>query len=229
MSRTGLLVLRRVSKFYYQGRRRVIGVKDINLEIKTAELWTIRGASGSGKSTLLHLLGLLDRPDRGAIYLDNWRVNYQDERRLAAYRNQMLGFVFQQFNLLPRTSAWDNVMLPVWYNRRLSPTQARQRAEMLFRRFGLQKRRRHFPNQLSGGEQQRVAIIRALICDPKIILADEPTGNLDSHSGEEVIHWLLRLNREMGKTVIIVTHNPEIAKLGQHQLWLKDGRQLKLA
>ncbi len=227
MKKTPLLALEKVSRFYHQGDRLVVGVKDVNWLVQAGEFWAVVGASGSGKSTLLHLLGLLDRPQRGKIYLDGWRVNYRREERLAYYRNQKLGFVFQQFNLLPRTSAWENALLPVWYNPHFGRRQAEKRARELFHYFGLWPRRRHFPNQLSGGEQQRVALIRALICDPRIILADEPTGNLDSRSGAEVMDHLERLNREFGKTVILVTHNPQLARRAEHRLWLKDGRVVK--
>ena len=227
MKRTPVLALEGVSKFYHQGDQLVVGVKDVNWLVQPGEFWAVVGASGSGKSTLLHLLGLLDRPQRGKIYLDGWRVNYQREERLAYYRNQKLGFVFQQFNLLPRTSAWENALLPVWYNPHLDRHQAEKRARKLFHYFGLWPRRRHFPNQLSGGEQQRVALIRALICDPRIILADEPTGNLDSRSGAEVMDHLERLNREFGKTVILVTHNSQLARRAGHHLWLEDGQVIK--
>ena len=222
-----LLRLKRVSKFYGQGESRVVGVSNIDFSIKTGEFLAIVGASGSGKSTLLNLLGLLDRPSRGQIYLDSWRVRYNNEKRLAGYRNRKLGFIFQQFNLLPRTTAWDNALLPAWYNSGLARRRAEERASRLFHRFGLDRRRKHFPNQLSGGEQQRVAIIRALICDPKIILADEPTGNLDSRSGRDVIERLMELNSQMGKTVILVTHNLSLAKLAPRQIWLKDGEIIK--
>ncbi len=222
-----LLRLRGISKFYRQGERRVVGVENINLSVKDGEFLAIIGASGSGKSTLLNLLGLLDRPSRGQIYLDGWRVRYDNERRLAGYRNRKLGFIFQQFNLLPRTTAWENTLLPAWYNPSLSRSQSEKRAGQLFRRFGLNRRREHFPNQLSGGEQQRVAIIRALLCGPKIILADEPTGNLDSRSGKDVIDRLIELNGKMGKTIILVTHNLSLARLARRQIWLKDGRIIK--
>jgi len=227
MKKAAVLRLEKLSKFYRQGSQKVVGVEDINLTVKDGEFLAVVGASGSGKSTLLHLLGLLDRPSSGRIYLDGWRVRYDNEQRLANYRNQKLGFIFQQFNLLPRTTAWDNIMLPVWYNPNLDRGQAEKRAEELLRHFGISQRREHFPNQLSGGEQQRVAIIRALICNPKIILADEPTGNLDSRSGRDVVDRLLELNSQLGKTVILVTHNLSLAKLAPRRIWLKDGKVVK--
>jgi putative ABC transport system ATP-binding protein len=205
----------------------VKALDDITLNIFPRDLITIVGSSGSGKSTLLHILGLLDKPTGGKVVFLGQDVNSFSEDRLAKLRNRAIGFVFQQFNLLPRTSALDNVLLPVWYNPDLDFPQAKKRARELLKSFGMADRMSHFPNQLSGGEQQRVAIARALICDPKLILADEPTGNLDSKTGKEIIDLLVDLNRRHNKTVVIVTHDPDIAKLGRRRVYLSDGKVVK--
>ena len=225
--KTPLIRLKHVSKYYQMDGVVVKALDDVLLDIYRQDLITIIGSSGSGKSTLLHILGLLDRPTKGEVVFLNEDVSQFSQDRLAKLRNQTIGFVFQQFNLLPRTSALDNVLLPVWYNPDLDFSKARKKARQLLKDFGVADRENHFPNQLSGGEQQRVAIARALICDPELILADEPTGNLDSKTGKEIIDLLLDLNRQHGKTVVIVTHDPNLAKLGQRQIYLLDGKVVK--
>ncbi len=222
-----LVSLENVSKIYQMDGVETRALDNVSFKIFPQELISIIGASGSGKSTLLHLLGLLDRPTKGKIKIFGENVSNLSESRLASLRNKTVGFVFQQFNLLPRTSAWDNVMLPVWYNPILSYRSVQKRAKELFKHFGIWKRREHFSNQLSGGEQQRVAIIRALICEPELILADEPTGNLDSKVGNEIIESLVDLNKKFGKTLVLVSHDPFLVKQGKRKIYIKDGQIAK--
>lgn len=217
---SNLLTLDHVSKSFKLGDAELKVLDNISFTIKKGEFAAIVGPSGSGKSTMLYLLGCLDRPTSGKILFDNEDLALASEERLAAIRNQKIGFVFQMFNLLPRTSALANVLLPTVYNSSVG-TQKEKALKML-RRVGLSERWSHFPNQLSGGEQQRVAIARALINDPELILADEPTGNLDSKSGTEILKIFQELHRE-GKTIILITHDHEIAKLAERRLELKDG------
>lgn len=223
-----LMSLVKIAKHYYLDEVVVKALDGVSLDINQGDLVTIVGTSGSGKSTLLHMLGLLDRPSSGKIvYLGKNTRNLTDEQ-LARLRNETLGFVFQSFNLLSRTSALDNVLLPVWYHDSLTFPQAKKRAGKLFAEFGMSQRADHFSNQLSGGEQQRVAIMRSLLTDPKIIFADEPTGNLDSKTGREIINILLDLNQKQGKTLVLVTHDLDLAKLGKKRIYLKDGKILKM-
>ncbi|MBL7078131.1 ABC transporter ATP-binding protein [Candidatus Shapirobacteria bacterium] len=223
-----LMSLAKIAKHYYLDEVVVKALDGVSLDINQGDLVTIVGTSGSGKSTLLHMLGLLDRPSSGKIvYLGKNTRNLTDEQ-LARLRNETLGFVFQSFNLLSRTSALDNVLLPVWYHDSLTFPQAKKRAGKLFAEFGMSQRADHFSNQLSGGEQQRVAIMRSLLTDPKIIFADEPTGNLDSKTGREIINILLDLNQKQGKTLVLVTHDLDLAKLGKKRIYLKDGKILKM-
>jgi len=222
-----LFKLQNTAKHYPMDGVVVKALDKVSLEVFPGDLITVAGSSGSGKSTLLHLLGLLDRPSSGrVVFLGKDTGSFSDEK-LAKLRNQTIGFVFQTFNLLSRTTALENVLLPVWYHDSLIFTKARKRAKKLFAEFGMSKRTEHFPNQLSGGEQQRVAMMRALICDPKIILADEPTGNLDSKTGQEIVGLLVGLNKRLGKTLILVTHDPILAKLGKRRVYLKDGKIVK--
>lgn len=227
MKKRPLISLRAVSKHYQMDGVTVKALTDVSLKIFSGDLVTIVGASGSGKSTLLHLLGLLDKPTKGEVVFQGKRVDQLREEELARWRNREIGFVFQQFNLLPRTTVIENVLLPLWYNPNLSLKEGEKKARKLLEQFGLGKRLFHFPNQLSGGEQQRVAIIRALICDPQLILADEPTGNLDSKTGKEIIDLLIKLNLQWGKSVVLVTHDLSLARLGRRRIFLKDGKIVK--
>lgn len=195
-------------------------LKNINLEIEEGEFVSIIGPSGSGKSTLMHLIGALDTPTKGHIYIRNKNIANMTEKQLAEIRNDEIGFVFQQFNLLPKTSALQNVMLPLLYAK--DKKNSEQKAIQMLTKVGLENKLKNTPNQLSGGQQQRVAIARALINNPKIILADEPTGNLDTKTGENIMQTLKDLNKE-GKTVIIVTHDSEIASQTKRQIKIKDG------
>lgn len=196
-------------------------LKDINLKIKKGEFAAIVGPSGSGKSTLMNIIGLLDKPSSGIYKLDGEDVSKFPEEKLAQARNKKLGFVFQSFNLLQRTTSLQNVALPLIYAG-IPKREREEKARELLKEVGLQDKIRSFPNQLSGGEQQRVAIARALVTNPDIILADEPTGNLDSKSGEEIISILENLNKK-GKTVLLITHSRETAKKADRIINLKDG------
>lgn len=227
MKSNPLYRLVKVRKEYHLDGVTVRALWGVDLTIEKGELVAIVGPSGSGKSTLLHLLGFLDRPSGGKIYFAGQPVSGLSEHQLAFLRNQKIGFVFQQFCLLPRTTAEENVVLPAYYNPSLSLSEARKKARRLLAQLGLKHRLYHFPNQLSAGEQQRVAIARALLCDPEVILADEPTGNLDSKTGKQIVDILFSLKQKMGKTVIIVTHDLALANLTQRRVYLKDGQIIK--
>jgi putative ABC transport system ATP-binding protein len=218
-----LIDLRQICKTYRMGELEVNALYGIDLTIQEGELTAIMGPSGSGKSTLMNILGCLDQSTSGAYFLDGINVSSLSENELARVRNLKIGFVFQNYNLLRRTSALDNVELPLIYagtrNRRALAAEALDRV-------GLKGRMHHRPNELSGGEQQRVAIARAIVNDPDIILADEPTGNLDSKTGIEIVALFQRLNREQGITVIYVTHSPETAEYTDRVIRLSDGRMV---
>jgi len=212
-----------VHKTYRTGEVEVQAVRGVSLEIKGGEFVALMGASGSGKSTLMNLLGCLDRPSRGQYLLDNTDVSHWNRDQLADIRNGKLGFVFQSFNLLPRTSARENVELPLLYGRhQLSNQQLRERADRILVSVGLQGREEHYPSQLSGGQQQRVAIARALINDPEVLLADEPTGNLDSRTSIEIMGIFQELNGR-GITIVMVTHELDIAAYARRNVVLRDG------
>jgi len=215
-----------VTKIYKMGTEEVRALDRVTLEVYPGEILVVMGPSGSGKSTLLHIMGCLDRPTSGHVYIDGKDVSRFNDRQLARVRNTMLGFVFQQFNLLPQLTALENVELPMVYAE--VPRKKRlERAKELLTNFELADRMKHRPTQLSGGQQQRVAIARALANNPKVILADEPTGNLDTISGEIVIENLVRLNREKGMTVVVVTHDPEMAAIGHRVIHMRDGHMVK--
>jgi ABC-type lipoprotein export system ATPase subunit len=216
--------LRNICKTYYIGEMAVPVLKGVSLAVAKSEFVALMGASGSGKSTLMNILGCLDRPSSGEYYLDGQSTTRMSADQRALLRNHKIGFVFQSFNLLPRVSALENVIMPLSYTaENLSDRQARQRAIEMLGRFGLGDRLDHEPSKLSGGEQQRVATARALINRPPILLADEPTGNLDSHTGEEVLLLFQQLNEEQGITIILVTHDPNIAKHAKRMIHIRDG------
>ena len=220
---TPAIRLENVIKTYDLGEVQVHALRGVSLEIYPREFVAIMGASGSGKSTLMNILGCLDRPTKGRYFLDGEDVSQLTKKDLARVRSHKIGFVFQQFNLLSRTSALENVELPTIYAG--VPTQEREkRARAALERVGLGPRAMHFPSQLSGGQQQRVAIARALVNDPAILLADEPTGNLDSRTSIEIMDILQQLNEKHGLTVILVTHEPDIAQYAKRALEFRDGK-----
>src|SRR6266487_1462863 len=214
-----------VHKVYKTGEMEVPAVRGVSLDIKRGEFVALMGASGSGKSTLMNILGCLDRPTSGSYFLDDADVSGLDRDQLADIRNRKIGFVFQNFNLLPRTSARENAELPLVYStQHLSHAQLRERADRVLASVGLAGREDHHPSQLSGGQQQRVAIARALINEPEVLLADEPTGNLDSKTGGEILAEFQRLNREKRQTILLVTHEPSIPEFAKRTLTVQDGR-----
>jgi putative ABC transport system ATP-binding protein len=221
---TPVVKIEEIHKIYDSGEVPVHAVRGVTLDIVKGEFVALMGASGSGKSTLMNLLGCLDRPTRGRFYLDGIDISQLDKNELADLRNQKLGFVFQGFNLLARTTALENVELPMLYgrHRRMSGSQIHDRAMECLEAVGLGNRADHFPNQLSGGQQQRVAIARALVNHPQVLLADEPTGNLDSKTSVEVMGVFQKLN-ESGITIVMVTHELDIARYCKRNLILRDG------
>ncbi len=218
-----LIVCEDVWKVYRVGDVEVQALRGINLTIERGEFVAVMGTSGSGKSTLMNLLGCLDQPTRGRYELDGLDVARAKPDLLAELRNRQIGFVFQNFNLIPRTSALENAQLPLFY-RGASIKEQRQRAAAALQRVGLAGREQHYPSQLSGGQQQRVAIARALVGAPSILFADEPTGNLDTASSREIMGILEELNRDDGITIILVTHEPDIAAYASRELIMKDGQ-----
>jgi putative ABC transport system ATP-binding protein len=215
-----------LTKTYHLGSVEVPALRGVSFRIELGEVVAIMGQSGSGKSTLMNILGCLDLPTSGKYFLDGRDISGLNEDELAVIRNQKIGFVFQQFNLLPRITVRRNTELPLFYANGNGPKtekELHQRAEAILEAVGLGDRMNHHPTELSGGQQQRVAIARALINEPALILADEPTGNLDSHTGEEIMNLLLGLNKERDLTLVIVTHDAMIAAHAQHVIHLKDG------
>jgi putative ABC transport system ATP-binding protein len=218
--------LRQVSKIYKMDEVEVKALDCVDMKVEKGEFVAIIGPSGSGKSTLLHMIGLLDRPTNGKVFLDGIDVSKLGDNELARLRGNKIGFVFQFFNLYPILTALENIELPMIISEK-DKTERRKRALELLKIVGLEKRAEHLPSQLSGGERQRVAIARALANNPSLILADEPTGNLDSKSGKEIIELLDKLQEEEGKTIIMVTHNLNIGKYAERLIYLKDGKIIK--
>jgi putative ABC transport system ATP-binding protein len=217
-----LLELRNVSKIYHLGGEEIRALDDVTLDIGTGEFVSIIGPSGSGKSTLMHILGCLDTPSHGTVTLDGIQVQKATARELAHVRNRKIGFVFQFFNLLPKLNVVQNVELPMIYAG-IGGRERRKRAEHALELVEMGHRLKNRPSQLSGGQQQRVAIARALVNDPKIIFADEPTGNLDTHTGEIILTLFRKLSEE-GRTIILVTHNPEIAAVTPRRIEIRNGK-----
>ncbi|MEK6713021.1 MAG: ABC transporter ATP-binding protein [Nitrospirota bacterium] len=223
MSNDALICLENVSKVYGSGTVQVDAISEINLEISSGEFVAILGPSGSGKSTLMNIIGCLDRPSEGSYMLDGEDISHLSDERLARIRNKKIGFVFQMFNLLSKHTALFNVQLPLVYSG-IGPDERREMSVRMLKKMGLEGRMHHRPNELSGGECQRVAIARALINEPSILLADEPTGNLDTKTGVEILSLFKRLNSEEGVTLIMITHNPEIAEEAGRKIFIRDGR-----
>jgi putative ABC transport system ATP-binding protein len=217
-----LVELRNVSKIYRLGEEEIRALDDVTLDIEAGEFISIIGPSGSGKSTLMHILGCLDTPSKGTIRLDGTMIQNASSRQLAAIRNRKIGFVFQFFNLLPKLNVQQNVELPMIYSG-ISGKERKQRAMAALESVDLANRSRHRPSQLSGGQQQRAAIARALVNDPRIVFADEPTGNLDSHTGDAILQ-LFRTLSQQGRTIVLVTHDPEIAAVTPRRIEIRDGK-----
>ena len=220
-----MIQLKEIEKVYRTDRIETVALSDVNLTVGEGEFVSIMGPSGCGKSTLLNLMGLLDEPTRGTVQINGSPIASYSDRAMAALRNRDLGFVFQVFHLVTDLSVLDNVQIPLLY-RRMANAERRKRAEEALDRVGLASRTRHFPTQLSGGQQQRVAIARAIAGSPRILLADEPTGNLDSQMGEEIMEILHGLNRNDKTTIVMVTHDDRFARRTDRIVRLFDGRQV---
>jgi putative ABC transport system ATP-binding protein len=222
MAAEPIVSIRNLSKLYSQGEIQVTALDNISLDIQNNEFLTLMGPSGSGKSTLLHIIAGIDRPTSGECHVQGIDVTQLNESQLADWRNQNVGFVFQTFNLIPVLTAFENVELPLLLTR-LNRSERRRQVETALDLVGLADRARHLPRQLSGGQEQRVAIARSLVTDPALIVADEPTGNLDSHSAQEVLGVLQALRSQAGKTIILVTHDPKAASFGTRTIHLEKG------
>lgn len=218
---TKLIELKGINKTYKNGEQELRVLKDIDLEVEEGEFVAIMGPSGSGKSTLMNVIGLLDRPTSGEYFLEGQEVGNLSEKKLARVRNEQIGFVFQQFFLLSKLNAFQNVELPLIYAG-VHPAKRKEIAEQYLEKVELGSRMHHLPSELSGGQKQRVAIARALVNQPAIVLADEPTGALDTKTGEQIMDLLTKLNEE-GKTIIMVTHEPEIAAFANRRIVIRDG------
>ena len=221
-----IIQLKNVWKTYKMGDNVVNALRGINLDVMPGEFLAIQGPSGSGKSTAMNLVGCLDVPSKGAIYLDGSDISHLSESDLASIRGRKIGFIFQKFNLIETLTAFENVVLPMTFQG-IPEAERKKRAEKLLAQFGLADRMHHKPGELSGGQQQRVAIARSLAVDPPVILADEPTGNLDSKTGKEVMEFLQELHKHKDKTIVLVTHDDVLARFADRVEYLKDGVIIK--
>ena len=219
-----MITLAHVNKIYQIDGEEFYALRDINLEIKQGEFTAILGPSGCGKSTLMHIIGLLDTPTSGTLLINNKDITKLDDNELSRLRNEFAGFIFQQFNLINKLTVLENIMLPTIYSAKKYSYEPKTRALELMDRFGILIKQKSYPNKLSGGQQQRVAIARALLNEPKIILADEPTGNLDSKTGKNILDLIRELNQKEGITVVLVTHDREIAGSCQRHISMLDGK-----
>lgn len=222
-----MIKLSNVTKEYKLDGENFLALKNINLEIKSGEFAAIVGPSGSGKSTLMHIIGLLDQPSSGKVFIEDKDVSRLSDNQLSNLRSSFVGFVFQQFNLLNKLTVEENILLPTIYHVAKLDFDPKQKALDLMTRFEIFEKARSFPNKISGGQQQRVAIARALIMNPKLILADEPTGNLDTKTGDKIMDLLTELNTKDKVTVIIVTHEKDVARRAHRQIYIKDGSLIK--
>ncbi|MBD5310411.1 MAG: ABC transporter ATP-binding protein [Bacteroides sp.] len=222
-----MITLKDVSKVYRTKEIETLALENVNLEIREGEFVSMMGPSGCGKSTLLNIIGLLDTPSTGTVSILNTEMAKLSDSKLSAFRNENIGFVFQSFHLIPSLNVIDNVALPLSYRHSMSGSERKKRVEEVLSHLGLSHRMHHYPSQLSGGQCQRVAIARAIVGDPKIVLADEPTGNLDSKMGQEVMEILHKLNREDGRTIVMVTHNEQQAQMTDRIIRFFDGRQVQ--
>lgn len=219
-----MIKLDHVTKEYLIDGEPFFALNDVSLEIKKGEFTAILGPSGSGKSTLMHIMGLLDLPTKGRILIDGMDVSKYTDNELSTARNEYIGFVFQSFNLINKLSVIENILLPTIYAKKKFDITPRDHAHTLMQQFGLTEKERSFPNKISGGQQQRVAIARALIMNPKLVLADEPTGNLDSKTGDAILKLLQDLNEKHGVTVVIITHDHTVAERCKRKLYIRDGQ-----
>ena len=224
---TKILDIHNLKREFKMGSETVRALKGVSFQVEAGEFVTIMGSSGSGKTTLLNILGCLDKPTDGDFLLDDVNISTQSRNELARLRNHKIGFVFQSYNLLARTSALENVELPLMYNKTVSSKERHERAVRALEAVKLADRLDHLPNQLSGGQQQRVAIARALVNEPVMILADEATGNLDTRTSYEIMALLQELNQQQGKTIVFVTHEPDIAAFSSRTITLRDGKVIK--
>lgn len=219
-----IIETKNLSKVYKtKNNTQVFALKDINLEIKKGELISIMGPSGAGKTTLFNMIGLLDKPDYGIIIMNGYNVNDMKIDEKAMFRNQRIGFVFQHFFLIPNLTAFENVLMPVILDNKSADREKRRKINDLFEAYGLSEKKDRYPNELSGGEQQRIALIRSMVNDPDVVLADEPTGSLDSKNAEIVFSMLKDLHQKKGKTVIFITHNKDLSSHAERIIYLEDG------